>query len=381
MALLNLARPLFLETDPQVIRAGLYDRYESLYGKTLYPGQPESIILDMLAYALTIEALKIQSAAEQNLVQYSSGTILEHIAALYGVVRQPPKKAKTRIRFTADNSVRPVEILIPRGTQVKSKDRKQIFETTADVVIALTDIYNDVDALAVEAGAAANGYAPGSISEPLVAVAFIENVSNITISEGGADIESDDQLRERVVKAPESFSVAGPTLAYDFWARSAHPAIIDVSVDSSLPGRVEVYPLTTSGSPSQEVIDAVQAMISAEKKRPLTDTVRVLAPTRLAYSISAQVTLYARQPEIEVRLAILAKLNDYAEQKRKKLGRDVVLNHIVALIQSVTGVYDVRMAQPVASLPVAPSEFADCTSISITLTTPANEEPVTYQYS
>jgi phage-related baseplate assembly protein len=184
-----------------------------------------------------------------------------------------------------------------------------------------------------------------------------------------------------VVKAPESFSVAGPTLAYDFWARSAHPAIIDVSVDSSLPGRVEVYPLTTSGSPSQEVIDAVQAMISAEKKRPLTDTVRVLAPTRLAYSISAQVTLYARQPEIEVRLAILAKLNDYAEQKRKKLGRDVVLNHIVALIQSVTGVYDVRMAQPVASLPVAPSEFADCTSISITLTTPANEEPVTYQYS
>jgi hypothetical protein len=46
----------------------------------------------------------------------------------------------------------------------------------------------------------------------------------------GTDDETDEELRERIRLAPSQFSVAGPTGAYKFFAKSAHPSIVDVSV-------------------------------------------------------------------------------------------------------------------------------------------------------
>jgi phage-related baseplate assembly protein len=46
-------------------------------------------------------------------------------------------------------------------------------------------------------------------------------------------MEADEDLRQRIVLAPESFSVAGPELAYVFHARSAHPDVLDASATSA----------------------------------------------------------------------------------------------------------------------------------------------------
>ncbi|MBL4766648.1 MAG: aromatic amino acid lyase, partial [Rhodobacteraceae bacterium] len=44
--------------------------------------------------------------------------------------------------------------------------------------------------------------------------------------------ESDTDFRVRVQLAPEGFSVAGPRGAYEFHARSADPAVLDVAIDT-----------------------------------------------------------------------------------------------------------------------------------------------------
>ena len=81
-------------------------------------------------------------------------------------------------------------------------------------------------------------------------------VSNTTVSAGGVEIEGDEAYRERVLLAPESFSVAGPVGAYQYWARQASPAVVDVHVANDtdgggqpIGGRVAVTVLAKDGLP------------------------------------------------------------------------------------------------------------------------------------
>ncbi len=329
---------------------------------------------DVVVYREILTRISFQEAAKQNLIQYSSGAVLEHLALFFGVTRLPARKARTRLRFTADNEARPVALTIPAGTQVRSKDSKVSFVTLDDLILELTDTYKDVDAEALTAGTASNGYPAGTITELLTTIAFLEKVENLTETERGADIESDSQLRQRTIEAPESFSVAGSRASYRFWALSAHPAIIDVAVESRVPGTVQVYPLVASGTPSLEVLTDVQNAISDERVRPLCDTVQVFAPVVRAFTINATVTLLQSAPAIETRAEILRRLQDYAEQMRAKLGRDIVPNQIIQRIQSVSGVYNVQLTTPAAIISVFEREFARCDGITVTLNSPVAEE-------
>lgn len=98
-------------------------------------------------------------------------------------------------------------------------------------------------------------------------------MENVTLSFGGADIESDDRLRDRIILAPESFSVAGPKGAYIYWAKTAHQNIIDVAVESPEPGTVNVYPLMKDGVLTVEVKSLVEEVLNNDKRRPLCDLV------------------------------------------------------------------------------------------------------------
>lgn len=374
--MLNLARPSFIDRDVTTIVAELVARYEELSGKTLYPAQPERLMVDMLAYREIITRIGFNSAAQQNLIQYANGAILDHHALLFGVTRLPARKAVTTLRFTADNEARPAVITISAGTQIRSKDGKVTFVTLADVILELDDVYKDVAAEALVAGASANGYPPGQISELLTTIAFLDNVVNTTLTERGADIESDDQLRQRTITAPESFSVAGSVEAYRFWAFTAHPSIIDVAVENRVPGTVQVYPLTSAVTPSPQVLSDVLEILSDRRVRPVCDTVTVYAPVVKPFTINAQVTLLRSAPAIETRRAIIDTLTEYTDALKNRLGRDIVPNQIIARIQSVPGVYNVAQTEPSDIVRVMQREVATCTSTNIVLNSPVDEEAV-----
>ena len=172
---------------------------------------------------------------------------------------------------------------IPLGTLAQSGSGIQ-FATTQEGIILPGGLTIDLPAMAVTAGAAANGLVAGQINQLVSwSAPFLVSVTNTVTTAGGADIESDDHLRARIWMAPESFSVAGPYGAYEYWAASANPDIIDVSVWSDPPhaGKVYIYPLMKDGRlPTQAVLDQVYAVCNADRIRPLTDQVFVQAPHR-----------------------------------------------------------------------------------------------------
>ena len=264
--------------------------YESLTGKTLYPAQVERLLIDLIAYRESLVREAFQDGAKLNLVRYSRGVILDNIGENVGVERVAAVAASVKLRFTFSPAPN-IATVLPQGTEVEGGGVS--FATAQAVTVGAGVAVVEVQATCTQAGVVGNGFVPGQIKTLVETPSglVVASVENITTSEGGADEENDERLRERIVAAPETFSVAGSVEAYRFHAMSAHPDIVDVAVISHIPGDVTLYPLTSSGLPGEAIKAAVLATCSAEKVRPLNDQVMVADPVPVDYAIDVRVVL------------------------------------------------------------------------------------------
>lgn len=211
-------------------------------------------------------------------------------------------------------------------------------------------------------------YAAGGDLDNLAALVGVERLEITPADEQAgtpAVMESDNELRERVVLAPESFSVAGPTLAYVFHARTAHPDVLDASVLSPDPGEVVVTVLSREGTgePEPGVIDAVEDRVNSRSVRPLTDHVTVQPAEILEYEIAAAIYIFeGPDPDVVIEAA-QAKLETYLE-KIRRLGADVTRSGIFAALH-VEGVQRVELTTPPADIVVASTQAAFCTATEL----------------
>lgn len=187
--------------------------------------------------------------------------------------------------------------------------------------------------------------------------------------EAGTDavMESDDALRERIVLAPESFTVAGPEAAYIFHARSASGDVLDASATSPDPGEVVVSVLsrTGDGAASPELVAAVAAVVNADGVRPLTDHVTVQSADIVDYRIEAELTLFTGPDAGIVLDTAQARAEAYRDAMRR-LGRDITLSGIYAALH-VEGVQRVALIDPPADVVVTRLQAASCTEIVLTV--------------
>lgn len=178
--------------------------------------------------------------------------------------------------------------------------------------------------------------------------------------------ETDTALRQRVQLAPHSFSVAGPELAYVYWARSADLDVGDATAVSPTPGQVVVTVLSATGSgvPGAGVLEAVTDVLTGPV-RPLTDEVIVQPATLVPFAIEAQLTVFAGPDQGLLLQTALDSLNAHLATARK-LGRDVTRSSLIAALH-VANVQKVELLSPVADLDIDPSEIASVTDIDVTI--------------
>lgn len=366
MAEITLQKPVFIETDPAVIIAECKAYYESLTGKPLEPAQAETLILNVFAYREVTTRNAIQAAAEQNLVDFSRAPMLDYLGRLVGVNRLAASPAEAQFQFSLISGHG--AITIPQGIRIGSTDGLLVFLTKEARTVQVSDTVVTIPAACSAPGKGANGIPAATSWVLLDPLAYVDAVNNITITAGGADEETDDELRARIKLAPSAFSTAGPKGAYIFHAKSAHPSIIDVGVTSLTPGTVNIYPLVEGGgTPSAEVIDAVYIACNADKVRPLSDTVVVAAPTKITYDISVNLTLLNESDETTIAGIVTDALNAYAVEGRNKLGQDRMRAQIIALCQ-IKGVYNTVVTSPAADIVVSETSFAECGTVSVNVT-------------
>ena len=143
--------------------------------------------------------------------------------------------------------------------------------------------------------------------------------------------------------------MAGPTGAYEYWAKTASSLITDVAVYTPSPGNVVIRPLLLGGElPGVEILDAVFAVCNASDIRPLTDNLSVLAPEAVSYDIN--LTYYINRAEatssVAIQAAVAAAVNAYSLWQKSKLGRDINPAELIYRIRAA-GAGRVEVTSPV----------------------------------
>ncbi len=158
--------------------------------------------------------------------------------------------------------------------------------------------------------------------------------------------EDDERLRARVQLAPEAFTAAGSVGAYRARALEADPRVKDVSVSSPKPGEVEVTVLAEEGDGRDPggLAKVVEAALSADEVRPLTDVVRVRGAQVAGYRIEAELAVGSGPDAQAVRAAAEAGVRAFAGE-RHRLGARVPLSGLYAALH-VAGVQGVTLKQP-----------------------------------
>jgi phage-related baseplate assembly protein len=362
----KLPEPNFIERNPEQITRDWIALYEEKTGKVLQPAQIERILIDVCAYREMILRVSVQETAKQNLLSYAPLDILKHIGAPLGVEQLLAQKSKTTFKIKIEEPSE-FDFLIPAGTEIETKDGLFIFETIDNVILAAGELEVIADGICKTAGAAANNYLSGSINNLLSPLDYEVSVENITTSGGGADDEDAGNLRERIRQAPEKFSNAGSVGAYRYHAFSANQNITDVAVISPSPGVVNVYPLTKDGNPNEEMLEAVQNYLNADHIRPLTDLVEVISPENTSFDIIAIITLYSYADAETVLKAINLKLEEYKKTLSEKLGKNVVRTQIIAILNSIYGVFKVDLLSPEEDIEIGKNEWADLENRTIVI--------------
>ena len=340
-ALENLPDIDFVEKDVDTLLEAMVTEYESAYetstgeSKTLADGDPVRIWIYSQALRIYAAYQLIDQAAKYNLLRYSTGDYLENLGARVGVTRAEATAATTTQRFTL-SAAQESAVAIASGTQV-SAGGSVYFATTEYAEVAAGDTYVDVTVECTETGTDGNGYLAGQITTLVDPIRYVASTTNTATSQGGTDEEDDDTLKGRIFQKPESFSVAGPTGAYEYFTKEYNSSIIDVGVTSANPGEVDVCFILTDGElPDSTLISEVAEYLSDDTRRPLTDNVTVSAPETVAYDIEA--TYYIKTSDktsaSTIQTAVTTAVDEYVVWQKSVIGRDINPSQLISDIIS-----------------------------------------------
>lgn len=337
-----------LDDIQKQLLADFEEHYESLTGKPciLRRADPSALILYACSIQIFQALLYVDRAGKQDLLKYSYGGYMDNLAAIRGITRLSAKAAVTTIRFTLSETM-PGVVAIPKGT--RTTNGEIYFQTDEYAEIPAGEMSVDIASTCQTEGISGNDIPVGEISILVDTLPYIKDVRNTEITSGGADIESDDNLAERIYLAPSGYSVAGPDDAYEYHTMEFNQEIIDVKVSSPAPTEVEIRFLIGEGEiPTNTVIKGLEEYLQDNNIRPLTDKVKVLVPEQQKFNIS--LTYYINRSDSakanSIQNAVNSAIGEYIQWQTYTIGRDINPSELTKRIVEA-GAKRVELTSPV----------------------------------
>lgn len=353
-------------TDAENLLVERYqEMYERLTGKpgTLARADPMTLLLYATATYLYQQDLRIDYRGKMNLLKYSKGAFLDHVAAIKRITRNGASAAVVTMRFTLSD-IRSSVVAIPEGTRVQAEDI--FFETIEYAEIEAGDTSIDILCQCMTEGVEGNGFEPGAIITLVDPIPYVASVINVDTSAGGADVESDDSLRERVYLAPAGFSTAGASDSYIYWAKSFSSAVSDVVVDDPEPGDVVVSFLVNGEVPTPAIIESMYSWLNDKTIRPLTDHLTVQAPDIEYFEV--ELTYYINSSDYSkvtsIQNAVEQAVDEYIAWQTSAIGRDLNPDELIKRVVAA-GAKRVEVVSPVYT-PITGQQVSAMTDKSVT---------------
>ncbi|ELT3369433.1 baseplate J/gp47 family protein, partial [Salmonella enterica] len=160
-------------------------------------------------------------------------------------------------------------------------------------------------------------------------------------------------------------SVAGPTGAYEYFAKSASGNVADAKAVSPSPAVVVISVLSTEGdgTATPELLATVKDALSAEDRRPVGDRLTVQSAEIVNYNINARLFFYPGPESEPIQNAAHDALQAWITLQGK-IGRDVARSAIMAALH-VQGIQRVELTEPATDIVISDTQAARCVSVTL----------------
>lgn len=265
---------------------------------------------------------------------------LERWCSIWGVPRIPAAAATGSVTFTKQAGA-----IIPQGALLQALDGVQ-YVTTADATES-SPTSAGAPVQAVVAGAAGNR-TTGQVLTLVSPITGVQSGATAGDLTGGADVETDDALRSRLLARIQQPPQGGAASDYVAWALQVAGVTRAWCYPGELgPGTVTVRFVRdgdVSPIPDAGEVAAVQAHI--DTLRPVTADVTVVAPVAVPLNFNIQDLLPGTAA---VQAAVQAELADLLLREAKP-GGTILLSHIRAAISAAAGETDYVLVAPAADV-------------------------------
>lgn len=277
--------------------------------------------------------------SRQVIYDTAEGEILERWASIWGVIRKPAAAATGTVTLTGLTGA-----VVPAGSPLQALDGVQ-YLTVAEVTFTTTSA---VVSVAASVPAAASNRATGQTLTLVNPVAGVQPAGLASALVGGADEETDDALRARLIDRIQTPPHGGSSADYRAWALEVPGVTRAWCYPLELgPGTVTVRFMRDddSGSaiPDAGEVAAVQTYIN--NLRPVTAQVTVVAPVAAPLNF----TMSVLPNTAAVKAAVAAELADLIRREAEP-GGTLLLSHIRAAISAAAGENNYVMTVPSADV-------------------------------
>ncbi|MEF2145115.1 MAG: baseplate J/gp47 family protein [Desulfovibrionaceae bacterium] len=289
----------------------------------------------------------LEFMARQLFVDSSEAEFLVRQSAIWGLARVPAQFAAGQAVLYGSNGA-----VIPSGVDLRRAD-DLLYRTTADAVIAGGSATVPVRALLPGSDGNAD---PGAALFPLSPVAGVIRASvGSGGMVGGADEESDESLRARLLDRIRQPPHGGAAHDYAAWARE----VSGVTRAWTFPGwlgdgtvGVTFVRDADPGGPIPAATSVTEVQARIDAVRPVTAEVAVFAPVPAPLAVDVRIS----PDTAAVRAAVEAELADLFLREAEP-GATILLSHLREAVSVAAGEHDHALVSPVADTSHADNEF------------------------
>ena len=298
------------------------------------------IRMRVLAGEIYNDEVNLEFIKNQMFAKTAVGKYLDLHASDRGLKRKESVKATGKVMFYVPLAIEE-NIVIPKGTIVSTSGMKAYrFVTDAEAIIPAGNTSVTVSCTAEKGGKDSNISAK-QINVIVTAVNNLELVINTQGFSGGADPESDEDLRKRILDTYITVS-NGTNKAYYKKLAMSVPGVTDVNVVPKIRGvgTVDVYIGSNKSTPSQSLIAQVQKLM--DEQRELNVDVKVFGAEKYNISLTFSVIIKEGYNYDSVKEKTITALTNYIDSL--SIGKKVLSTQLSKVIVGVEGVYDFRWA-------------------------------------
>lgn len=332
-----------MQTYDEILKS-MTEKYTELSGITPDERSDIGIRLRVLAGEIYSSAVNSQWLKRQMFVSFAEGEYLDLHAGERGITRREETPSYGEVTFSVAEAATE-NISIPKGTVVACFASLLRFETLYDTVIYAGETSATANAKSLGAGRAYNVLA-GSISVMVTPPSGVDAVTNAAAFTGGCDKESDESLRDRVVKSIKFPANATNCAYYEAMAES----VDGVSSAAVVPrgrgvGTVDVYVAADGAEASDETVSKVQILLSKEREVNVDVLVKKAESSPVSFYFKIEVQEgYAFDA---VRSECKSAVSDYINSRGA--GGDVLMCHVADIVYHVEGVKEFAFVSGVNS--------------------------------